>query len=189
MFTVIVLRNYILLMWSNPLIKPVWSVWNLKGKADYFQHEWKLTESHLSNVQIASPGQFTTSFRQSLQTMGWWKRIFPKWHTKPWKFGIVNIEGVSVFSSLNMENGMACKNMQKQQSHMHPNAENSTACWFMPDLWSWEWHDKVTLSSCNQDLWHEFILLQGVQIFLGKCFSIFWGDVFPFFASVSRIRI
>lgn len=85
MSTVIVIRNYILLMWPNPLIKPVWFVQKSKMKSCLFpawiEIDWiSPPSSQLSNVQIASPWQFTTSFRQSLQT-GLMEKDFPKWHT------------------------------------------------------------------------------------------------------------
>ena len=93
MSTVSVLRNYIQLMWPNPLIKPVWSVQKSVRKSWLFpawiEIDWiSPPSSQLSNVQIASPGQFTTSFRQSLQT-GLMDKDFPKWHTIAMNFFVI----------------------------------------------------------------------------------------------------
>ena len=124
MSTVIVIRNYILLMWPNPLIKPVWFVQKSKIKSWLFpawiEIDWiSPPSSQLSNVQIASPWQFTTCFRQSLQT-GLMEKDFPKWHTiamKIWHSD--HLRGKCLFFSMEKWNGL-----QKHQS--------LAACWFMP---------------------------------------------------------
>lgn len=70
---------------TKPVIKPVWFVQKSKIKSWLFpawiEIDWiSPPSSQLSSVQIASPWQFTTCFRQSLQT-GLMEKDFPKWHT------------------------------------------------------------------------------------------------------------